>query len=76
MGELTEELKLYVTITPDGDKEVRERTIIYRDGEVFTDTNHRYVIDREQDVPQEIADHIEGLKGKQPKRKKDPGDEA
>ena len=75
-GNLTEELKTFVTLTPDGDKEIRELTIIKRDGEVISKSNHRYVVMRDEEVPPEIAEMIEQRKVKHPKRPDDPGDVA
>ena len=67
MAQYTEKIVRQVTITENGAKNVREQTIVYRDGKEIGRSNHRYAIAPDADVPQVIADHIEQKKGKQPK---------
>lgn len=68
MPKYTEEIHTHVTITHEGHKEVRKETIILKDGEEVGRSNHRFVVNAQDDVPAEIASHIEAKKGKQPKK--------
>lgn len=59
MTQYTEEIQQEVTLTNDGHKNVRTITITYKDGVEVGRSNHRYVINAEDNVPQDIADFIE-----------------
>jgi len=62
----TEEKELQVTLDEAGNKSIRTTTITYKDGVEVGSTNHRHVINAEDDVPADLAAFIEGKKGKQP----------
>ncbi len=69
MVEYIEEVKTDITLTHDGDKLIRRRTIVYKDGEEIGQSNHREVISRDANVPVEVAEMIEARKGKQAETK-------
>jgi hypothetical protein len=51
---LTEKLEHHINVLPDGQLEVKEVTLIKRDGTLISRSNHRRVIDVGEDVSAEV----------------------
>ena len=64
----SEEILKNVTITHTGSKQIQTVTVTLKDGVEVGRANHRSVIAPDEDVPADIAAHIEAKKGKQPKK--------